>query len=150
MIIKEMTPTEINELLEQTKFGRLACAHDGQPYIVPLNFAYHLGALYSFTTVGQKIEWMRANPKVCVEFDHISATDHWQSVVVTGRYEELPKDSVHGDERLVAYELLSKRAEWWEPAYVKTVIRDHERPIEPVYFRILVTEKTGHKATKIQ
>ncbi|WP_447406298.1 pyridoxamine 5'-phosphate oxidase family protein, partial [Clostridium perfringens] len=29
------------EVLEKTaKVGRLACARDGQPYIVPLNFVY--------------------------------------------------------------------------------------------------------------
>ena len=28
--------------------------------------------LYSFSTVGQKIEWMRANPNVCVETDEVT------------------------------------------------------------------------------
>lgn len=149
MIITEMNQFEIMELLEHSKVGRVACVHDGQPYIVPLNFVCHLGCLYSFTTFGKKIEYMRANPKVCVEFDNISASNRWQSVIVTGHYDELPKDREHVDERLVAYELLSKRAEWWEPGYVKTVVHDHVREMEPVYFRILITEKTGHKAEKV-
>lgn len=33
----------------------------------PFHFAYDDHALYSFATVGQKIEWMRANALVCVE-----------------------------------------------------------------------------------
>ena len=86
---------------------------------------------------------------MCVEFDNISATNHWQSVGVTGHYDELPKDREHVDERLAAYELLGKTAEWWEPACVKTVVHDHVREMEPVYFRILITEKTGHKAKKV-
>lgn len=149
MIIREMNQYEIMEVLEKTaKVGRLACAQDGQPYIVPLNFVYRLGYLYSFTTLGKKVEWMRTNPKVCVEFDHISATNDWQSVLVTGRYEELTSDTEHLEARNEAYNLLSKRAEWWQPAYVDTVIRDHIRKLEPIYFRILVEEKTGHKAMK--
>ena len=46
-------------------------AHDGQPYIVPMTFAYDADCLYSFSTFGQAICWMRANPKVCVEVDEL-------------------------------------------------------------------------------
>ena len=30
----------------------------------------------------------------------------------------------------------------------ETVIKEHERPLEPVYFRIAITETSGHKAFK--
>jgi nitroimidazol reductase NimA-like FMN-containing flavoprotein (pyridoxamine 5'-phosphate oxidase superfamily) len=148
MQITEMDQFEIMQVIENATVGRLACVHDGQPYIVPLNFICRLGYLYSFTTFGKKIEWMRANPKVCVQFDDITATNNWQSVIVTGQYEELAGDQDTNEARNEAYGLLSKRAQWWEPAYVKTVIRDHVRGLQPVYFRILITEKTGHKAVK--
>ncbi|MEK1886178.1 MAG: pyridoxamine 5'-phosphate oxidase family protein [Phyllobacterium sp.] len=143
-----MDQFEIMQVIENATVGRLACVHDGQPYIVPLNFVYHLGALYAFTTFGRKVEWMRSNPKVCVEFDHVSATNDWQSVLIIGQYEELATDPDTIDARNVAYGLLSKRAQWWEPAYVKTVIRDHVRAVQPIYFRVLVAETTGHKAVK--
>ncbi|MEK1887145.1 MAG: pyridoxamine 5'-phosphate oxidase family protein [Phyllobacterium sp.] len=148
MHITEMDQFEIMQVIENATVGRLACVHDGQPYVVPLNFVCHLGCLYSFTTFGKKIEWMRANPRVCVEFDNIAATNDWQSVIATGHYEELAGDPDTINARNEAYALLSRRAEWWEPAYVKTVIRDRVRWLEPVYFRILITEKTGHKAVK--
>ncbi|NTS31200.1 pyridoxamine 5'-phosphate oxidase family protein [Phyllobacterium sp. BT25] len=146
MIITEMSRQEIKELLTRASIGRLACAKDDQPYIVPLRFVYNSVYLYSFTTVGRKIEWMRENNKVCVEFDEIDSTNSWKSVVVTGRFEEITKE--HGDERNMAHDLLNKKAEWWEPGYVKTVIREQERPLAPVYFRIAITETTGHKAVK--
>ncbi|CAN7705960.1 pyridoxamine 5'-phosphate oxidase family protein [Phyllobacterium sp. LjRoot231] len=148
MQITEMNQFEIMQVIENATVGRLACVHDGQPYIVPLNFAHHFGALYAFTTFGRKVEWMRSNPKVCVEFDNVSATNDWQSVIVMGQYEELTHDQDTNEARNEAYGLLSRRAEWWEPAFVKTVIRDHVRALQPVYFRILITEKTGHKAMK--
>lgn len=143
-----MNQFEIMHLVEHAKVGRLACVRDGQPYIIPMNFVARPGYFYSFTTYGRKIEWMRANPHVCLEFDEISGTNNWQTVVAFGQYEELTDHPDHIAARNEAHALLSKRAEWWEPAYVKTVIRDHPRPLEPVYFRILITEMTGHKAVK--
>jgi nitroimidazol reductase NimA-like FMN-containing flavoprotein (pyridoxamine 5'-phosphate oxidase superfamily) len=41
--------------------------------------------------MGQKIEWMRLNPLVCVEIDEIPSDVDWTSMVVRGRYEELPE-----------------------------------------------------------
>ena len=148
MVITEMTQQEVHELLERATTGRLACAKDGQPYIIPLTFAYSGVYLYSFTTVGRKIDYMRANPRVCVEFDDVAATNSWQSVIVTGSFEELTKEPGHEEIRNTAHTLLNKSAEWWQPAYVKTVLRDRERPLEPVYFRISILETTGHKTLK--
>ncbi len=148
MIIHEMSRQEIKELLTRASIGRLACAKDNQPYVVPLRFVYNSVYLYSFTTVGRKIEWMRENHKVCVEFDEIDATNSWYTVLVTGRFEELTNAPEHVAERNRAHELLNKKAEWWEPGFVKTIIRDEERPLEPVYFRIAISETTGHKAVK--
>ena len=68
---------------------RLACSFENQPYIVPVYLAYAARALYGFATMGQKIDWMRANPKVCVETDGVRSQTDWWSVVVQGRFEEL-------------------------------------------------------------
>ena len=90
MLIQELTREECLDLLDRAHLGRLACACETQPYIVPIYFAYDNDYLYSFSTVGQKIEWMRANPNVCVETDEVTNSRQWLSVVVLGRYEELP------------------------------------------------------------
>src|SRR5579871_3933811 len=94
MVIKEMSRDQCLEVLSGARLARLACAKDGQPYIVPVYIAYESPddgepRLYGFTTPGQKVEWMRANPLVCVEVDDVTAPDHWVSVIITGRYEEL-------------------------------------------------------------
>lgn len=150
MIIKEMTKQEIREMLERATLGRLACVKDNQPYIVPLTFAYSGVFLYSFSTAGRKIDYMRTNPHVCVEFDEISSTNSWRSVIVTGRFEELTKEPHHIEARNAAHALLNKKAEWWQPAYVKTVIREHERSLDPVYFRIAIAETSGHKTVEAE
>ena len=39
MFIHEMTVDECSGALKETRLGRLACAQDNQPYIVPINFS---------------------------------------------------------------------------------------------------------------
>ncbi len=90
MFIQKMTEAECLSILTRTRLGRLACAHENQPYIVPIYFAYEQPYLYAFTTPGQKVEWMRYNPLVCLEVDEVEDSEHWTSVVIFGRYEELP------------------------------------------------------------
>ena len=93
MVIREMTTEECIRVLAGAKLARLACAHENQPYVVPVYLAYdeESACLYGFTTLGQKVEWMRANPLVCVEVDEIAAHDQWVSVIAVGRYEEIPE-----------------------------------------------------------
>ncbi|MFL5242657.1 MAG: pyridoxamine 5'-phosphate oxidase family protein [Gemmataceae bacterium] len=93
MVIREMSREECFKVLAGTRLVRLGCAHENQPYVVPVYLAYHeaSGCLYGFTTPGQKVEWMRANPLVCVEVDEITANDQWVTIIAMGRYEELPK-----------------------------------------------------------
>ena len=71
--------------------GRLACCRDEQPYVVPVFLHYddETQCLYGFATVGQKIDWMRANPKVCIEVDHVADQTNWTTVLAFGRYEEV-------------------------------------------------------------
>jgi len=69
----------------RTNLGRLACARHDQPYIVPIHFDFDADgdSIYSFSTLGQKIDWMRANPKVCLEVDDIADKSNWTTVVCT-------------------------------------------------------------------
>jgi hypothetical protein len=61
-VIKE----ECRDLLKRVGFGRLGCASENQPCVVPIYFAYEPDHLFGFSTAGQKIEWMLTNPLVCV------------------------------------------------------------------------------------
>lgn len=111
MVIREMSRDECLLMLAGTKLARLGCAHENQPYVVPVTLVFHLEEggepiLYGVTTPGQKVEWMRANPLVCVEADEVVSHDRWTSVVAFGRYEELPETPADADERLRAPERL--------------------------------------------
>jgi nitroimidazol reductase NimA-like FMN-containing flavoprotein (pyridoxamine 5'-phosphate oxidase superfamily) len=146
MLIQEMTRDASLNFLAHPRLGRLACAREGQPYITLMYFAHANNCLYSFSTVGQKLEWMRLNPLVCVEADEIQSPQKWCSVIVFGRYEELTDAPEYEHERQIAYSLLQRRPMWWEPGYARTILHGKERELEPVYFRVHVGQVSGHRA----
>ncbi len=146
MLIQTISRQASIDLLARTRLGRLACVHDGQPYITPVTFACDENYLYAFSTMGQKITSMRANPRVCVEADEMVSREDWATVIVIGRYEELTDGHEHEVLRNHAYNLLQRNPVWWEPGYVKTILDDAERPIsEPIYFRIYIDQISGHR-----
>ncbi len=175
MTVRELSRDECLQVLAGARLARLACAKEDRPYIVPVYIAFARPdegpCLYGFTTPGQKVEWMRANPLVCVEVDEVTAPDHWVSVVVDGRYEELPdtgadegewprppesSPAVRDDggrdaksrsgERLFAHSVLQAHAEWWQPgstAHIDPVATG--RPTF-LYYRVSIDRISGHRA----
>lgn len=147
MHIEELTRTASIGFLASKRLGHLACANQGQPYITPCYFAYHDQWIYSFSTAGQKIDWLRANPLACLEVDEITSFEEWTSVIVFGRYEELTKAVEGGAARELAHKLLHQRQFWWEPGYARTISHGTPRPLEPLYHRFSIDEISGHRAT---
>jgi nitroimidazol reductase NimA-like FMN-containing flavoprotein (pyridoxamine 5'-phosphate oxidase superfamily) len=143
MLIHEMSPEECRTALMRLDLGRLACARDDQPYVVPIHFAYDGEGLYGLTTAGQKIDWMRTNPRVCLEIGERWSHDRWLSIVVLGRYEELPGTPACERARAHALELLQRREGWWQPASVSRPGREQRAPI---FYRIHVVRMTGLRA----
>jgi uncharacterized protein len=144
-MITGMTTSECLGLLEAEHMGRLACTHDQQPYIVPISYAARPDIIYCLATPGRKIQWMRLNPLVCLQIDRIVSRFDWQSVVVFGRYEEIPDDKAHAPEREIAWEALQTGPNWWEPAYSETIIEGVRRIMNPVYFRVRCDEICGRR-----
>ena len=136
------------ELVARVGLGRLACSREGQPYITPMYLVSQANYLYGFSTRGQKIDWMRQNPRVCVEFEEIVSAQDWATVIVLGSYEELPDTPEHRASRDTAYYLLSKQPEWWQPGYARTELEKGIRDLEPLYFRIRIDEISGHHTVK--
>ena len=71
MRIYELSGEECRLALARSSIGRLGCSHENQPYVVPISLAYECDYIYALSTLGQKIEWMRTNPRVCVQVDEI-------------------------------------------------------------------------------
>lgn len=143
MLITKMRTKECRDFLVHLGFGRLACASNDRPYIVPIYFSCDEDRLYCFSTLGQKILWMRQNPLVCVEADEIRAHDDWESVVVLGRYVEIPNTPEGAKGREHVRSLLQKRSLWWQSGYSISQVRRGSRPAAPVYYCILIEKMTG-------
>ena len=147
MEVNEMAAEECEAVLEHASLGRLGCSYENQPYVVPIHFAYNSGYLYVFSTVGQKVKWMRANPKVCVQTDQIENQGEWISVIVNGQYEELPEPQ-YTAERKLAGSLLAKQYHWWLNSLGERQMRVGDRSIEPLFFRIRIHSMSGLRATE--
>ena len=144
MVIQEMTEGACRATLAGGNVARLACARDNQPYIVPVHIDLEGDYLYGYASLGQKVQWMRLNPLVCVEIDELKNKTTWTSVVVFGHYEELPDTPANESPRRIAERLFQRRPMWWEPASVP-LPATKRRP--PVVFRIWIRTMTGRRAT---
>jgi uncharacterized protein len=142
----KLDEAECHEILRRVRFGRLGCARDNQPYVIPIHFAFDGDSIYGFASLGQKIDWMRANPLVCLEVDEIVDFNVWSSVVVFGSYEELTDAPECEEARRRATMLLESRGKWLEPAYAATRVRDDVAAPSYLVYRIRVDEMNGRRA----
>jgi nitroimidazol reductase NimA-like FMN-containing flavoprotein (pyridoxamine 5'-phosphate oxidase superfamily) len=142
MRIDELNETECREILSRSSSARLGCSLDDQPYVIPVGIAYEEDYIYVFSTMGQKIKWMRSNPKVCVQIDEFKNQSDWVSVIANGEYQELPEPQFE-DERNHARKLLQQRHQWWLNAMAERRIRLRDEEIKPLFFRIRVGSLTG-------
>ena len=107
MLVHDLSAAECADILARSEVGRLACARHDQPYIVPILFSFDPArrCLYAFSAIGQKIEWMRENPKVCVDVEDLTDRTTWTTVLAFGRYDELGEPPDDQAARKTAQEL---------------------------------------------
>jgi len=148
MVIHELTASQCRELLGRMHLGRLACAKADQPYITPIFFYYDAGqdSLFSFSTLGQKIDWMRGNPKVCVEVDEIIGQSNWRTVLVFGRYEEIDDSAAGRVLRTVVQAKLEGQPGWWVPGAAK--LAGGQEHHVAVLYRVRIDRLSGRHAAR--
>lgn len=148
MTVHELTIEQCRDMLARANIGRLGCARADQPYIVPVSFTFDQAddSIYSFSTLGQKVDWMRGNPKVCLEVDDIISQFNWMTVVVFGRYQEIGQSAEQSDVRRRVYELLQQRPSWWLPGAAK-MASETEHHV-PIVFRIRIEQMTGRHTSR--
>ena len=108
---------EMEEILRRAPVGRLGLADGGEPYVVPLNFAYEGGRIFFHTGLeGRKLEMMEKNPRVCFEVDEMSeavvneemacmSTAYYKSVIAWGSARLLDDDT----DKMKALDLLMQK-----------------------------------------
>jgi hypothetical protein len=145
MFVRELDEQSCRDFLARSSIGRLGCSLNNQPYVVPVCFACEADYIYVFSTVGKKIEWMRANSKVCVQVDEQVDECQWLSVIASGDYEELPEIQFE-EERRSARQLLRKRNLWWVNALAVRRAKTADEFVAPLFFRIRILSMTGLSA----
>jgi hypothetical protein len=97
--------------------------------------------------MGKKVEWMRANPRVCVEADEVRSHNEWSSVIIQGRYQEYPDTPEHAKLRQRAQSALEKRTLWWQTGFAAAQTRTQFDRDIPVFYCVHIEEISGHCAS---
>ena len=68
---KEITDrSAIEDIIRRSTVCRLAMSDNGSPYVIPMSFGYEESTLYLHSAKeGRKIDILKKNPDVCIEFD---------------------------------------------------------------------------------
>jgi nitroimidazol reductase NimA-like FMN-containing flavoprotein (pyridoxamine 5'-phosphate oxidase superfamily) len=98
--------------------------------------------------MGEKIEWMRSNPLVCVEADEVLSDTEWASVVVRGRYEEFPDTPEYAEPRRKAQSRLEKiRSLWWRSGLASAQTRGRFDRDIAIFYCIHVEQISGRRGS---
>jgi uncharacterized protein len=141
MMMGDLPPEQIDQLLRSQTLARLACLSQGEPYVLPLNYAYDGEAIYVHSLEGAKVRAMREHPRVCVEVDAIESPVSWRSAIVWGDYQELSGEAAQGALRRLVEHLVPQGAAPGRDPFTPPGCED-----QVVIFRILLKEKHGRFA----
>jgi nitroimidazol reductase NimA-like FMN-containing flavoprotein (pyridoxamine 5'-phosphate oxidase superfamily) len=147
MPAEEMTQKEIEQFLACARIGRLGIVlENGQPYVVPVGYAYADGKIFFHTcNKGLKMTALRQNANVCFEVDEaLSDASMFKSVIVFGTAE-----IIDDEERMIPYlqRLIDKyRVPESFDTYMSKPGRNREKELEAVRICIITLKKiTGKK-----
>ena len=132
-----LSEAEARNLIAGGRIGRLGCVDNGEPYVVPINYVFEDGSIYSHSLPGRKIEALRAHPRACLQVDEIENDFEWRSVIAYGNFEEI---RVPSDRRAILGKLLA-RFPLLTP--VESVMAHDAGAPDSVVFRIIVDRITG-------
>jgi hypothetical protein len=103
--MKQLDEGDAKKLLSKCGVGRLGCVDNGEPYVVPINYLFEDGIIYSHSLPGLKIDALRAHPRACLQVDEIENEFEWRSVIAFGNFEEIRTPS---DRRATLSKLLAR------------------------------------------
>ncbi len=135
--MRALLEEESRSLLTFAKVGRLGCVVNGEPYIVPINFLFEDGSIYSHSLPGRKLEALRSHPRACFQVDEIRDDFNWRSAIAYGDFEEIrvPSDRQSILGKLLAHFPLLTPVE-------SLIVEDANAP-DSIVFRIRIDRITG-------
>jgi len=132
-----LSEAEARSLIAGGKMGRLGCVAGDEPYVVPINYVFEDGSIYSHSLPGRKIEVLRVHPRACLQVDEVANEFEWRSAIAFGNFEEI---RVASDRRSILGKLLA-RFPLLTP--VESVMAQDASAPDSVVFRITVDRITG-------
>lgn len=90
--LKSLSESECHQLLKVSNFGHLGFELKGKITVLPINFLFSNGFVYSHSLEGSKLEAMRKHPEVCLQTETADSLIHWKSVLLWGHFEECRGD----------------------------------------------------------
>ena len=124
-------------MLGTGRVARLGCIVDGGPYIVPINYYFEDGCVYSHSLPGLKISALKQNTQACLQVDVVESDLRWRSVLAFGNYVEVTNPS----ERSNILSKLLQRFPMLTP--VESAIFDDAGPPSVIVFRICIDRISG-------
>jgi len=146
--IKERAVLE--EILRESRVGRLGTAVDGRPYVVPMNFVYTNGSIILHTRRdGKKVKDIQRNPRVCFEVDSGEIMEGDDPCDYSWRYRSVIADGTAAiiedpKEKLKALRLLSDKYAFGQGRRLDQ--EKVERFNDLLVIEIKVDEMTGKKS----
>jgi uncharacterized protein len=132
-----LSEKESLQILGTGRVGRLGCIVDGGPYIIPINYYFEEGCIYSHSLPGLKTKALNENPRACLQVDVVESDVRWESVLAFGNYEEVTNPT----ERSKILNMLLRRFPMLTP--VEAAIFDDAVPPSVIVFRIRLDRLTG-------
>ena len=137
-MIKELSEAQSRELLKRGEFAHLACVLEtGEPYVVPVNYIFKEEQIFMHSLPGQKLDALRANPKVCVQIEKIENGCCWQSVIAYGEFQEVKKVNT----KIEILQEFTERFQQLTP--VEAMMEEKWNVGGIVVFRIIINRITG-------
>lgn len=92
-VVERLTTADCWSLLETAELARLAVRNaSGDPELFPVNYASQEGIIYIRTANDNKLQHIRAHPRVAMEIDGAQGEKQW-SVVVQGDARQVTTDA---------------------------------------------------------
>lgn len=108
-------PAELESILREALVCRMGLCDGEVPYVVPMNYGYRDGSVFLHSAIeGRKIELLRKNPNVCLEFEKdvelvpaeeaCSFSMKYRSVIASGKavFLEGAEEKAHGLNAIMA------------------------------------------------
>jgi len=136
-MFKRFDEEQALQLLARHQLGRLGCVTEDGPYVVPINYDYSDGSVYSHSLPGVKISALRRDPRACLQVDEIDNDILWRSVLAFGSYEEIVKPT----ERSETLNRLLQHFPMLTP--VESALADDGDALGVIIFKIRIQRITG-------